>query len=337
MKFLSLLMVFVFGATFLLGQKILLVDDSKDNFENTQTLSDALNSVNIEHDMFDAASELETPDLNGLLEYDVVIWHTSNDGVDLLFWEGQDQENETLKSYLSEGKILWLIGNDFLFDRHATGVTFGAGSFEYDFLGITSYDAQSYQDDGNIGMPKAVPSENNPIELLNELSWQFATLWNADAVTPTVNAIPIYEMSSSDEFPNYVFVGSNTAVLNQFLGSTVLTYFFDLSLAESNEMIAANMESVIGFFSQLLVSAESTYLPTKSISISPNPVFESINVTSNIEGEIKVSVFSSSGKLMQMKRINQNGLINVADLPKGTYYIQFSSAKQSETQSFIKI
>ena len=101
MKFLSLLMVFVFGATFLLGQKILLVDDSKDNFENTQTLSDALNSVNIEHDMFDAASELETPDLNGLLEYDVVIWHTSNDGVDLLFWEGQDQENETLKSYLS--------------------------------------------------------------------------------------------------------------------------------------------------------------------------------------------------------------------------------------------
>ncbi len=197
--------------------------------------------------MFDAASELETPDLNRLLEYDVLIWYTSNDGVDLQFWEGMDQDYEILKSYVSEGKILWVVGNDFLFDRHSTGATFDAGSFEHNFLGIFSYDAQS------------------------------------------------------------------------------------------NEMIAANMESVIGFFSQLLVSAESTYLPTKSISISPNPVFESINVTSNIEGEIKVSVFSSSGKLMQMKRINQNGLINVADLPKGTYYIQFSSAKQSETQSFIKI
>ncbi len=35
MKFLSLFMDFVFGSTFVTGQKILLVDDSKDNFENT--------------------------------------------------------------------------------------------------------------------------------------------------------------------------------------------------------------------------------------------------------------------------------------------------------------
>lgn len=337
MKFLSLFMVFVLGSTFVTGQKILLVDDSKDNFQNTETLSTALNSVSIDHDLFDAASELETPSLSGLLEYDIVIWHTSNDGVDLQFWEGTDQDNEILKSYLSEGKILWVIGNDFLFDRHSTGATFDAGSFEHDFLGITSYDAQSYQDDGNIGMPKAVPSENNPIESLNELSWQFATLWNADAVSLKADAISVYDMSSSDENPNYVFDGSRTAVLNQVNGYAVLSYFFDLSLAQSNEMIAANMESVIGFFSQLLVSSESTYLPTKSISISPNPVFGSINVSSKIEGEIKVSVFSSSGKLMLNHRLDQKGLINVADLPKGMYYIQFRSAKQSETQSFIKI
>ena len=197
--------------------------------------------------MFDAASELETPSLTGLLEYDIVIWHTSNDGVDLQFWEGMDQDNEILKSYLSEGKILWVIGNDFLFDRHSTGATFDDGSFEHDFLGIFSYDAQS------------------------------------------------------------------------------------------NEMIAANMESVIGFFSQLLVSSESTYLPTKTISISPNPIVETINFTSEIEGEIKVLVFSGSGKLMLNQKLGQKGLINVANLPKGMYYIQFSSAKQSETQSFITI
>ncbi len=129
--------------------------------------------------MFDAASELETPDLNRLLEYDVVIWHTSNDGVDLQFWEGMDQDNEILKSYVSEGKILWVVGNDFLFDRHSSGATFDAGSFEHNFLGIFSYDAQS------------------------------------------------------------------------------------------NEMIAANMESVIGFFSQLLVSSESTYCRRKQSAYHP--------------------------------------------------------------------
>ncbi len=40
---------------------------------------------------------------------------------------------------------------------------------------------------------------------------------------------------------------------------------------------------------------------------------------------------------MLNQKLGQKGLINVANLPKGMYYIQFSSAKQSETQSFITI
>jgi hypothetical protein len=34
-------------------------------------------------------------------------------------------------------------------------------------------------------------------------------------------------------------------------------------------------------------------LPTKTISISPNPIVETINFTSEIEGEIKVLVFQA--------------------------------------------
>lgn len=337
MKSLSLCLVLSMSFSFVFGQKILLVDDSKDNFQNTAALSDALTSINKTHDLFDAVSEQETPNLIGLLEYDIVIWHTSSDGANLHFWEAMDQENEVLKSYLDEGKILWVIGNDMLFDRYSVGTNFDEGSFEYDYMGISLYDAQSYQDDGSIGMPSAAPSADNPISDLSELTWQFETLWNADAVSLAGEAVAVYDMSSSANFPDYTFDGLHTAVLNQINDYTVLTYFFDLSLAETSEIIASNMEAVLAYFDGLLVNTESVDFDSEKMKISPNPVFESIQISSERNSDIHASIYSSEGKLIKNQKINKAGLIDVSDLKSGMYYIQFSSAKQLETQPFIKL
>ncbi|MCC6460892.1 MAG: hypothetical protein IT260_10510, partial [Saprospiraceae bacterium] len=142
----------LFWATASFGQlpgfRILFVDDSPDGFGNAEYLASALDSLSYDYVYLDVAGTGNLPDSTTYADFDMVIWHTSTNGVGNYLWNGDDTDNAALAAYLDGGGYFWLIGNDFLYDRYgATPYNFEETDFAYQYLGIASYDLQSYGDD----------------------------------------------------------------------------------------------------------------------------------------------------------------------------------------------
>lgn len=276
--------------------EILLVDDSKDDFSNTAVIAAALTQGGYDFDTFDApgaANPLTAEDL-GL--YDLVIWHTSTDGAALDLWSRADADNEALIAYLENGGNLWLIGNDFLYDRYgAAAVDFTEGDFPYDFLGIAQYAAQAYGDDGGLGVPAVAPADDQPIEGIDNITWQFSTLWWADVITPRAGAVSIYNMSGN----GYLFNGQASGLWYDNDVSKCLTFGFDLSLAGTQAMVDATVSSVIEFFRQELISyQEEVTAALPYITISPNPAAEAVQLTLELADQtfLQIDVFNALGQ-----------------------------------------
>ena len=250
------------------GIDILLVDDSDDSFDNTALLGNGLTNNGLAFDLFNSVDSTAGPSIDLMADYDLVIWHTSTDGDFLNFWNGDQSDNGNLSLYLEEGGSLWLIGNDFLFNRYGVPAdTFQTGDFVYDYLGIAQYDAQAYGDDGNNGVPEVRPAENQPITGLDLIFWQFPTLWWADILTPRAEAITIYEMGHD----NYVFAGESTGIWHAGENHRALTFAFDLALANNQEIIDLTVGSVVEFFAGFIVDTEVINDLATAIEVYPNP------------------------------------------------------------------
>lgn len=317
------------------SQSILVVDDSYDTYDNTKILTDALDVLGKTYEVFDAFTEQVSPSAAGLSSYDIVIWHTSTDGQSIQFWNGDETPNPGIQGFLDQGGILWVIGNDYLYDKDTTGRVYQAGEFEYDYLGLESYDFQTYLDDGEIGMKEAIPTAVSPIANLNDIDFIFETLWNGDGVTARDGAIPIYEMSGGAEYPDYVKNGATTGLLNQTDNFTVLSYYFDLALASSDEKVQNNMDAVINYFSSL-ISNTNNYELKSDITIMPNPASDFITIQSDIQGEFSVSVFDATGAIVLKNTCLKGGVIDVSDFETGLYFLQAETDEGVVVKKLIK-
>lgn len=271
--------IFLFAALAANGQqamRILLVDDSKDNFNNTAVIANALTNNSFDFDYIDAPNMTAGPSAEDLMMYDLVIWHTSSDGVGLDLWARVDENNPALVNYLSMDKGLWIIGNDFMYDRYQSPVdNFSEGDFVYDFLGIQQYAAQAYGDDGNLGVPFVRPTQGQPISELNDINWQFSTLWWADVLTPRQGAVSIYMMGGD----GYPLAGQTTGLWFDNGLSKCLTFGFDLSLAASQLLVDQTVGAVVPFFEAALLSNVPALPRTLSkAEVFPNPANEVVNL-----------------------------------------------------------
>lgn len=274
---------------------ILFVDDSDDTFGNAETFYQAIEDAGYEAAYYDAVDEGNGPTISELESYDLVVWHTSTDGTELQLWEGNDQDNLDLISYLENGGKLWLVGLDFLYDRYgAPSTEFTAFDFVYDYLGIWVYTSQSYGNDGELGVPYVSPADGISISGLSEINWSLETLWWVDGVTPTVGAEAIYEMSGDESYP---LNGQVCAVLKHGLDNTVLTYLFDLALA-TPEDLAQNTSSVLSYFENLVLSTKELPIAIKDV-VYPNPVRTYFRIRSENSADIKsIQVLSSMGEVV---------------------------------------
>lgn len=266
---------------------ILLVDDSKDNFDNTGFIALALDSAGYDYTVFDAAGDNTSPTAEELSQYDLVIWHTSTDGVGLQLWGADDVDNGNLISYLLDGGNLWLIGNDFLFDRYgAAADTFQLGDFPYDYLGIDRYIAQSYGDDGGLGVPGVEPAPGQPATGLGALDWNFATLWWADAVSPLQTAAPVYLMAGD----GYSLAGMPAAVWHNEGDFRVMSFFFDLTLVSDFQLAKQTVSAVVGLFESLISNTEAQLLPGIELQTAPNPFAESVKLSLSLDRNAPASI-----------------------------------------------
>ncbi len=274
--FLLAFMLCISLMTFAQDLSILVVDDSKDDFDNTALITAGLDNGGIGYDLFDTGAELASPTAEFMADYDLVIWHTSTDGVGLYFWNANDEINGELALYLSDGGNLWVMGNDFLYDRYLTPYAFAEGEFAYDFLGIQSYDAQTNIDDGGLGVPSVTPSAEQPVTGLADIDWMFATLWYGDAVTGREGSVPIYDMNGDASYP---LLGATAGLWYDNGTSKCLSFFFDLALASDQSIIDNTVSSVVTFFSGLISSTAELETSATALSVFPNPSSDFIHLS----------------------------------------------------------
>jgi hypothetical protein len=273
---------------------ILFVDDTDDTFQNAETFYEAIEALDFSADYYDAVTEGAGPSLSEMENYDLVVWHTSTDGVGLYLWDGQDEDNEDLIAYLETGGNLWLVGLDFLFDRYGAPATeFTSTDFVYDFLGIWTYDSQSYGNDGELGVPFVSPLPDAPIAGLEDVTWNLETLWWVDGITPAPGSPAIYKMDGD----SYPLNGETCAVLKQGSGFTTLTYLFDLALATPADL-SGNISTVLEYFENLVLSTSEVDADATSL-IYPNPVRTYFRIqTAPNEKVESVSILNTNGRVV---------------------------------------
>jgi hypothetical protein len=276
MKQFLLSLLFLAGAWSASAQiSVLFVDDTDDSFNNAENFAAALSNLGTDYTYFNAVDSAAAPTLDVMENYDLVIWHAAADPADLLLWNGIDEDNGQLEAYLDNGGNLWLVGNDFLDDRYggASGVTFEAGDFPFDYLGIASWDVESYEDDAGEGVPQVEPAADSPVSGLDILTWQFSTLWYVDGVTPLPTTQAVYVMG--DE--NYLFADEIAATYYSN-GFRVLTYYFDLSLTASASMLQDNVESVLAFFESTILNTKGVTATGPALEVAPNPTAGPVSI-----------------------------------------------------------
>ncbi len=179
----------------------LLVNDNNYDPERVEVIKTAVSNSGFDYTFYDAAVEGASPSLELMSDFDLIIWYTGNDGVDLYFWNGNETDNEAIKSYIDQGGMMWVQGLDYLYDRYpTTPVTFMEGDFPYDYMGVSEYFGQSHIDDGvySDGVSQFDVVSDNDIFTFTPMNWTYETMWYADALLPSDDAQNIYQMGPAD-------------------------------------------------------------------------------------------------------------------------------------------
>jgi hypothetical protein len=292
------------------GQQILLVNDNDYITYNTDTIvSSLLNSAYSEFDYWSVPdSGGNTPGEAFLLGYDLVIWYASTDGFGLGFWNDGAQGNDALVGYALSGAPLWVIGEDVLFAQYGPSAGLAAGDFAYDFMGLASYDTQSYVDDGGTGVPQLDRLPAAPASFPETLTWVFDSLWYVDGCTPRPGTLAFYEMGPDD----YALSGELSMFHHTTGGLSVMSEFFDPALLDTHETRVAFLEACITYL--LDTGTAVTNLEEAAVAVYPNPASD----------WIAVNTLPEYGAGLQLLTLRGEAVFSVAVLPPGWNRLQLS-------------
>ena len=327
---LSLLAIALF--TTAKSQHILVVNDNDNIIYNTDTFLHGM-----DHSIYHSYTYWSVPDSAGatpsasfLGNFDVVIWYCSTDGVGLSFWQDTTFVNPALSTYVAGGGGLWVIGQDVLFDAYGTaGKTFHAGEFTHDYMGLSSYDKQSYLDDFNVGVPQMNRSAGvNTTYFPDSLLWIFPTLWYADACTPNAGTKSIYEMGPS----SYLFSGLTSMFLNHNMGAhiNVLSTFFDPALIDMQSHLVKFIEGSINeLYSPSGIYSNQNNLPR--LLVYPNPISDKAMVDIAAYDVDNLQVVNSMGEVVKTMLITTHqttATIDMTGMTNGIYFVELLKDKQ---------
>lgn len=333
---LTVLFTFFFAAPAAAQMSILFVDDSSDTFGNAELFASAIDSVGYSSTYYNATDSTAGPTSELMEGFDLVVWHTSTNGVGLKLWNGADEDNEELIDYLDGGGRMWLVGLDFFFDRYGAPepTAFVAGDFAYDYLGIASYDEQSFGNDGGLGVPM-VAADTNVIPGLPEITWQFPVLNWVDGVQLQQSGAPMYTMAGN----NYPLAGAICGVYNDNRTSKVITYTFDMALVADFDLMMDASAPVLAFFENIVTSTRSNSILQQEFEVFPNPASGAFSLRIDLEeaATVEVSLLDNLGRVVVeplAPRYLPSGNqyladLSLAGLPAGMYFVRLTLAGKS--------
>ena len=305
------------------------VNDNSVYFPNTETVLASLQQNYLFDTIvfFNAVDSMRSPTYEEMYPYYPIIWYTSTDGIDRYLWNGNDTDNQDLILYLEDGGIFWLMGNDFLYDRYGVApVNFETGDFPFDYLGIEQYAAQSYGDDGGLGVEMLTHVNNNYISGPDTLKWVYETLWWVDGCVPSSDGIPFYRMAPesyvlSQYYPAVMLSGLNTSPIN------TISLFFDPALIDTEENRTALFDGILEYIRRFIpYGTNSIHKPDHTMKLIPNPASYETRVLidgMSPDASTKFIVYDLEGReLMQCLLSAENQKINITGLKKGIYIIE---------------
>ena len=328
----ALLLLTLFGLD-VSAQKALFVDDNGLNVANSDTMISALNSCAKNALGITAFDRWNIKDSGGIAptnlqmtKYDIVIWYCSTDGVGLRIWNESTAGNPALVSYIQSGKPLWVIGQDILYDQYVAPSTFKSGEFAYDYLGLSSYDVQSYMNDAGKGVPQldrlnwSAASSSFPLSI----KWTFAELWYVDGCTPRLGTFEMYKMGPV----GYALEGAVPMFHNLSSASkiSVMSSFFDIALIDSYK----NRRDFMGTGIKYLLTKTSGVLNQNAgqdFVIVPNPSGDGLVTITGLSPFSTVLVYDALGSILLNRNISDTTSckIPLEGLSKGIYYVRVTA------------
>ncbi|OYT13465.1 MAG: hypothetical protein B6I19_04995 [Bacteroidetes bacterium 4572_114] len=247
--------------------EVLLVNDNN-RTDRYLEIDTTLSNLGYNYFIYNTAVTDDYPDFNFMECFDVVIWYTGNDYTYLKLWDLNSPDdykfNDQLIQYLDNEGIVWLQGLDFMYDVFGGAPdTFEPGQFVYDYMGIKTYAAQSYVNDGGLGLPQLDAVPQNPLCTLTPVEWVYTALNYADGFEVAPSADSIYRMGPAGYPLDTLYSG----VYNQ----NGLSRIFTLAVETARIDTEQNTDTL---FSQVLESFKN---------ISPLTSY-TVNLTVYLEG-----------------------------------------------------
>lgn len=331
--------------------EILLVNDNANGTDRYQVLETALTNNEYNFAVYNTVNTTTYPELDYLSAFDVVIWYTGNDGVDLKLWDVSDSTdikfNAPLKSYLDQGGIVWLQGLDFFYDVYGKApypegdAEFSAGTFVYDYMGIKKYVAQSKADDGGQGVPQLDVVPDNGFCELSPVLWQYSTMWYVDAVSITDDAVGIYKLGPNDYVYNPFYAG----VFNRNGKSKLMTFTFETARLDSQDNTDELFYEVLEAFRDIVDDVNDPLFDNSSVSIYPNPVTISLKVDYSLiqNSNIKINITNINGAIIYTQnegskfKGQHTSVVNLNSLNSGTYFVNIIAGNQAIAKKVVLI
>lgn len=248
----SLLMILSSAKVSNAALSILLVNDNNSDATRVDVIKTAITNSGYTFTFYNTIDEGISPTASLMSDYNLVIWYTGNDYSGLYFWNAIEEDNQAIKDYIDGGGMLWVQGLDFLYDKYATvPITFNAGDFVYDYLGISEYHAQSHNNDGTDpdGVPQLDVVADNGIFTINPLMWAYSTMHYVDALMPTAAAQGLYTMGPA----GYDFDAYYSVIYNQKGESKVMSSAFETARFDSQDNCDTFIGEGLAFFEEGVV------------------------------------------------------------------------------------
>jgi hypothetical protein len=320
------LLLFLSINTAINAQNILLVNDNDLIFDNTDSITDAL-------DLSVYAGDYDywnIPDSGGVYptssfmdNYNLIIWYCSTDGTGLKLWEDGVSGNDELVTHMLDGYPVWIIGADMLYQQYGSAPdAFSTGDFAYDYMGISNYNVQSYGDDGNLGVPQVDELSGGWGYFPDSLLWAFPTAWWVDGVTGLSGTESIYEMGPS----SYALSGEVSMLRSQLNSVNVMSTFFDPALINNQTNRIDFLESGIAYLLMNLWGIDENEEPV--FTLYPNPVNEFRQVINRSDQTAQLTINGVNGTLLLTKNIapGETLSLDLHEFATGVYIVKTMTA-----------
>ena len=314
------------------GFSVLLVNDNANGTDRYEVLNTTLINLEVNYDLYDTYVTKESPSLTLLNDYDLVIWYTGNDGVDLNLWDTTDKAdykfNEELLTYINNKGNVWVQGLDFMYDVFGGAPDdFTPGQFIYDYMGISKYAAQSRADDGEEGVSGTGVAQldvvaGNGVSIFTPILWAYSTLYFVDGFEITDAAQGMYKMGPA----GYVLDAYYSALYTQQADKgIVMTWATETARIDTQNNTDAIFEEVLAFFeANTPISTGFENINTDFAQVEavfPNPARENSELVFTLtkSANVHFNLIDMTGRSVCIE--------DYGNLNKGKHNIQINKAK----------